>query len=251
MRGLGYKPDPPDARDRSVEHLRVSTAALPASASLRSWVCEVLDQGETQSCVAQATAQSLRIAMGVAGAVSPPLPSRRQLYWSARARSGDLGADSGTTIRAAFGALGAVGIASEDACPWDGTLLLDEPAWDVWQRGYDSRMSGYYRIGSIGSARGEAVRAALTARHPVVLGLRIDDSFESQDGRSPWPGPRGEVLGGHAVCLVGYDAERVVLCNSWGTSWADSGLGAITWEALGDPTIASDLWVPTVTKEAT
>ena len=32
-----------------------------------------------------------------------------------------------------------------------------------------------------------------------------------------------EESGGHAVCLVGYTADRFIVRNSWGTGWRDGG----------------------------
>lgn len=39
-----------------------------------------------------------------------------------------------------------------------------------------------------------------------------------------------ELNGGHAVCIVGYDAEGFIFKNSWGTQWGENGYGRISYE---------------------
>ena len=40
--------------------------------------------------------------------------------------------------------------------------------------------------------------------------------------------------GGHAVCLVGYTADRFIVRNSWGTGWGDGGFGYASLEYARD-----------------
>jgi len=46
--------------------------------------------------------------------------------------------------------------------------------------------------------------------------------------------PEGEVLGGHALVLVGYNdsTSRFTFRNSWGASWGDAGYGTIPYAYL-------------------
>ncbi len=242
---LGYLPDPPDARDLSHERMGLSAARLPESASLRPHVVEVLDQLATSSCVANATAQALRICLGVQGVAAPPLPSRLAIYWAARAVSGDTDKDAGTYIRQAFAQLGSLGWAVESAWPFSEERVFARPPWHVWQDSYDAKLSGYYRVAVTGQARIDAVKAAMAARHPVVAGFRIDAAFMNLEAGAIWPGPSREE-GGHAICLTGYDGDAVELVNSWGLGWGEAGYGRIAWDAVADPLVCSDVWVPTV-----
>lgn len=248
LRGLGWIPDTADERDWSADRLALPGVAPPA-ASLAPWVASVLDQGPTSSCVAHAVAQALRISLAVRGMASPPLPSRLALYWAARAASGHLHRDEGTTIRAAFAQAAKLGLANERQWPWEPRRVLERPPWDVWQASADARLTGYYRITTVGPARCEAVRAAIAAGHPVVLGLRLDAAFSRLRAGETWPGPQGEIIGGHAVCAAGYDAEALAIVNSWGPDWSDRGWGRVAWDAIADPAVCADLWVPTAVPE--
>ena len=52
------------------------------------------------------------------------------------------------------------------------------------------------------------------------------------------------VLGGHAVCAVGYDmTRRWFLCrNSWGTKWGMRGYFTIPFAYLTDSDLSADFW---------
>jgi hypothetical protein len=39
-------------------------------------------------------------------------------------------------------------------------------------------------------------------------------------------------LGGHAILACGYNADGVIIHNSWGEEWGQYGFALITWEAL-------------------
>src|SRR2546430_14184641 len=61
--------------------------------------------------------------------------------------------------------------------------------------------------------------------YPFVFGFTVYESFETnavaRTGHVPMPASGEHVLGGHAVCTVGYDIKRrwFICRNSWGTSW--------------------------------
>ncbi len=242
---LGYLPDPPDARDHTHERMGLSSARLPESASLRPFVVEVMDQRATSACVAFSTAQALRVCLSAQGVAAPPLPSRLAIYWAARAVSGLTDRDDGCYIRSAFAQLGSLGWATESDWPFSEERVFARPPWYVWRDGYDAKLTGYYRIAVTGQARIEAVKAAIAARHPVVAGFRVDAAFMNLAPAEIWPGPSSDE-GGHAICLTGYDADAVEFVNSWGYGYGDNGFGRIAWDAVADPLVCSDVWVPTV-----
>jgi len=63
----------------------------------------------------------------------------------------------------------------------------------------------------------------------VVVGFTVYESFEddsvAKSGVVNMPLPGEKVLGGHAVCVVGYDdkTQRFRLRNSWGPGWGQKG----------------------------
>ena len=42
----------------------------------------------------------------------------------------------------------------------------------------------------------------------------------------------GRNLGGHAVCIVGYNRTGVIIANSWSPSWGAKGFAIVSWDAF-------------------
>ena len=78
------------------------------------------------------------------------------------------------------------------------------------------------------------VKKALAENQPVVVGMQVYSSF--QNCKDYWNGEMaGFPLGGHAMCVVGYDDNKYggafLFQNSWGERW---GNGGYTWVRYSD-----------------
>ncbi len=73
---------------------------------------------------------------------------------------------------------------------------------------------------------------SLNANKPVVIGLNIRSSFErvSKNGKYS-PNESENNLGGHALCVIGYDNinKEFEIINSWGTGWGNNGFFKISY----------------------
>ncbi len=56
--------------------------------------------------------------------------------------------------------------------------------------------------------------------------------FNAPKGLIPMPNPNDEIIGSHAVHIIGYNdhKEMFKFANSWGTSWGDKGYGYFPYE---------------------
>ncbi len=77
----------------------------------------------------------------------------------------------------------------------------------------------------------EETKRALSEGNPVVIGMSVSSSFVNSKGVALWEPSSDELpLGGHAVCVVGYDQDKFggafEIMNSWGTDW---GTGGFIW----------------------
>ena len=71
----------------------------------------------------------------------------------------------------------------------------------------------------------------LVKRFPlVVIGAEVDAAFMNAGPGFVWREP-GDVKGGHAMVVVGYDDEKAAfkILNSWGSDWGDRGCGWIAY----------------------
>jgi hypothetical protein len=70
-----------------------------------------------------------------------------------------------------------------------------------------------------------AVKTALAQNGPLLIAIQVWRNFYSIGPSGVIPSPTGDYIGGHAMCLVGYDDDKQMLeiKNSWGSTFGDSG----------------------------
>jgi hypothetical protein len=84
----------------------------------------------------------------------------------------------------------------------------------------------------------DSIRWELACGYPVVIGVRVFEAFEHVGADAPLiPLPAGEPVGGHALCVVGYDngREAFLVQNSWGASWGAQGRAWIPYRYVTNP----------------
>ncbi|MBN2196388.1 MAG: C1 family peptidase [Polyangiaceae bacterium] len=212
-------------------------AAAPVSASLRGHVDAVLDQGPTQSCVAHAWAQALTIGDRIDGQSLPTLASVLFLYFNSRAWHDEEEIDAGTYLRTCAQGLVRFGRAPDRLWPFDVARVNTRPSWKAYRAAFDLRgPRGYYRIANGDLA---SVRRALAAGKPVVFGMAVEAAFVDDRGPLVIGDAQGPAIGGHAMCVVGYNGDNFEIVNSWGTGWRN---GGFAWLTSGRLATATDLW---------
>lgn len=227
-RKYGWKPDPKHAPKLGGERLMFASGALPPSASIGN-LGEPYDQGQTGTCVANASAKAIEITSGVHA-------SRLGIYSQARIRGGeDMHAlsDDGCVIADAVASMTEVGVCSEDRWPFDPSQVNVPAPWDAIRA--DARVTGWQKLETA-----DEVRAAIAAGHPVIFGMQVDQSYEDSDGSSTYTGPVGPSLGGHCQTIVGYAPGQFLALNSWGKDWAAKGMVWIAESFLFGSGLAAD-----------
>ena len=86
-----------------------------------------------------------------------------------------------------------------------------------------------------------------------VFGIMVYSSFMSnttaKNGIVSMPNTKSEkLLGGHCICMVGYDdSTQMFKCaNSWGISWGDKGYFYIPYNYVTNPSLANDFCITNV-----
>ncbi|OPZ34511.1 MAG: hypothetical protein BWY99_02506 [Synergistetes bacterium ADurb.BinA166] len=233
------------------------------ASDLRGFSPERHDQLHSGSCVAQSVVRAMEvnriqklfyeaISRGVsegqavteakAGHVAL---SRLALYFHARELMDpqETGSDEGTYVGVAAEALKTIGVCREKKDPgnpsdrsfWPFELgvnpasgrprLFEAPSWMAMREAYLHKISAWYRVDTDGEERVKDVILALSAGHPVVYGAKADSQWMSYDGSEPIGLVQGDVIGGHATVLEGWDPSRQVFLgeNSWGDRWGVRG----------------------------
>lgn len=89
-------------------------------------------------------------------------------------------------------------------------------------------ISAYARIQTV-----DEIKHALVNQGPVMGAVIVTDSFMNAPG-GVIPNPQGSILGGHAICIDGYDdsKQQFRFINSWGEEWGDEGYGWLPYSFL-------------------
>jgi C1A family cysteine protease len=245
MPKFGWIPDLPDERDLQypvAPKLLSFFKKLPTSVDLRDKMPLVYDQRELGSCTAQAGCAVLMYCEMLSD--TPDVErSRLELYWRTRYLEHTVNQDAGAQIRDTFKAMNKFGVAPESLWPYDISKFTQTPPDNV--TGADFRLTEYRRVPN--SVQG--LKEALADEHPVVIGINIYSSFMGEQAQEtgviPIPDKsKEELLGGHAIVIVGYntasDKQWFVFRNSWGEIWGENGYGYLPFAYLKGN--ASDFW---------
>lgn len=241
------KPDTEDLRDKVYRSTQFKTiTTLPKIVDLRLSCSPIVDQGELGSCTANAIASGLREYWENLSGKQFILLSRLWLYWQERYLEGTVNEDSGAYIRDGMKVLQKMGCAPEADWPYDISKFKQKPPTKATINALKFKITEYHRVANL-----TALKTALAEGYPIVIGIKIYESFESdqvaQTGIVPLPKRGEQFLGGHAVLAVGYkdDAklkgQGVVICrNSWGKSWGDKGYFYLPYSYFSN--YATDMW---------
>ena len=213
---------------------------LPSQVSLEQFSPTPLHQGRQGSCSGWACAYGARtISFARATGQNPnSVAFSPSFLYNQIARPGCQGA----FLRDAMEAMRRIGSVpfsdfgyTDQTCQISPDLSLRGAATQYRIKGYTrlSRGPGDYATNS------SSVKQHLAQGAPVIIGMMVGSSFQHQMmGEALWRPSRADYagvgLGGHAMCVVGYDddvaggAFRVL--NSWGRDWGDDGFVWITYD---------------------
>ena len=211
----------------------------PSSSFSIPVIASVLDQGQLGSCVANAFAYT------ISHKTNKNLASSR-LYHYAISRITQftpLNEDSGTDIRTACQCIAKMGVVTEASCPYVISNYKLLPSLSIFNSAKALSLFSYIFI----KQDLTSIKTYLTTNSmPIIFGFSVFPSFMSstvaKTGIVPMPLKTESTIGGHCVCIVGYDdtLQMFTCVNSWGTSWGLKGYFKMPYKYLLDPNLASD-----------
>jgi len=234
---LGCIKDPYDHRDYAVSNF-LRLARLPECVDHSDCLPPVFDQGPAGTCVACATAyydKSFQEGLQHRWVLTESQHQFSPMYIYSQ-RHNQPG-DSGMTIREAMKIIKEQGVCSLATMPYDVHRINMPPTPEQRRSAEPYRAKSYARINTVGE-----MEAYLTG-NCFIAGVMVHERFmDAPGGIIPMPEPGCEYLGGHAICVVGFDRRNrmFTFANSWGTQWGDRGFGHIGYATL--QALVMDAW---------
>lgn len=269
-KGMGWIPDYPDFRDYTEETLEVKALLgeekrkkgrkIPQNVDLRQWCSPMEDQGNLGSCTAHAGVGIIeyyeRKAFG------RHIEASRLFLYKVTRNLMKMKGDTGAYLRTTMGAMVLFGVPPEEYWPYsdDENIFDKEPPAFCYAFAQNYQAIKYFRHDPPRSKPEEVlnkVKTYLIKGHPAMFGFTVYNSIEQAEktGQIPFPSPKEKIEGGHAVVAVGYDDRlkiknrygkiettgALLIRNSWGKSWGESGYGWLPYEYILRG-LAEDFW---------
>lgn len=274
-KGTGWLPPLPDLRDYTFGSPEVvpmmkklgvpenlKPKALPPSTDLTGDCSPIENQGSLGSCTANA-------AVGVVEyfqrrAYGKHMEGSRLFVYKTTRNLMQVTGDTGAWLRNTMGALALCGVPDEKYWPYtDASPDFDiEPPIFAYSIADNFEAMKYVCHDPQGAnIPGKdvlaSVKTQLAAGIPSMFGFFGFPSFNDCDtaGGIPYPCPGEQAEWGHAIVAVGYDDKKkikntrcnktttgaLLIRNSWGTAWGDSGYGWMPYQYVEDK-LALDFW---------
>jgi C1A family cysteine protease len=243
IKRYGWIPDLPDHRDLMYSAPMQVLKKLPSKVDMTSQCPPVYDQGQLGSCTGNAIAGDIQFDQKKEKK-QDFVPSRLFIYYNERVMEGTADHDSGAYIRDGIKSVAKLGVCPETEWPYDISKFTEKPPQKCYDDAPKTRATSYSRI----TRNLNQMKGCLASGYPFVIGFTVYESFESQEvaktGVVPMPASDEQVLGGHAVLVVGYDdsKSRFIIRNSWGENWGIKGYFTMPYQYLLDAELSDDFW---------
>jgi C1A family cysteine protease len=220
------------------------TLPLPSSFSLYNLLSPVKQQGELGSCTACCLTTAVETLINIYKIKPIPSLSRLFLYFNERKQLGLISNDYGSSLSVGITCLQNSGVCIERFCPYNIIKFREKPS----QKAYINAHT--YKIKKVIQLQPDInqIKTILT-KFPIVIAIMIYKSFEddsvTETGIITHPDVNNEeLLGGHAMCIYGYDDEKqcVFVRNSWGKEWGDNGNCYLPYSYLLNESLIIEMW---------
>jgi hypothetical protein len=236
----GYRPEKQNSKDKKYSASR--DRQLPPKVDLRSYMTPVENQGNSNSCTANAMAGAYEYLTNRILGQSADV-SRLFIYYNARELDGDCSQDQGTYLKSCVKVLRKHGACSENTWSFNLDQILEQPPKKAYKEAANFRVEDAARV----EIDLYTMQSCLAEGYPFAFGLQLFSSFQQagSTGLVPMPDPDNEKHdGGHAMLCVGYsDVDQVfIVRNSWGADWGEEGYCYISYDYMTKPDLIHDCW---------
>jgi C1A family cysteine protease len=243
IKRFGWVPDLPDQRDFAFRVPRRTAVALPPAVDLRPQMPAVYDQGALGSCTSNAIGGAFEFEL-LKQKEPDFVPSRLFIYYNERVIERTVDTDSGAQLRDGMKTLANQGVCPEPLWPYVISQVAAKPTPECYAEAKKHLGVTYMRV----EQDVAQMRGCVADGYPFIFGFTVYESFESaavaRTGKVPMPQADERTLGGHAMCVVGYDNPKklFIVRNSWGEGWGKKGYGTMPYAYFTNTDLSADFW---------
>jgi hypothetical protein len=207
-----------------------AAARIPTRKDLRDTWWRVNDQGSTGSCVGWAVADSvIRWHLVRSGQLRQDELLAPRFVWMAAKETDPFTSQpttfietAGTSIKTALDVARKFGVVRDAVLPFKTGKLYVGDAMSFYAIAAQLKIGSYFNLSGRST---DELRNWLATQGPIVTRLDVDKTWDdatATKGRLD-DYKASTARGGHAIALVGYTPDRLIVRNSWGTGWGDKG----------------------------
>jgi C1A family cysteine protease len=214
---------------------------LPDRVSLERFAPMRKNQGEQGSCVAWSAAYAARTIMEASSrGVDPNSIAFSPAYLYNQIHLPDC---QGSLLPDAMKTMLYKGSVPLQYFPYNPNTCTNQPSNQAHTLAQQYRTRGFQRL-TVSDADQRvdfnAIKQYLASGAPVVIGMMVPRSFmQGMYGEKVWQPEAGDnpnhgTMGGHAMCVIGYDDNLAggsfQIMNSWGNEWGENGIGWVRYQ---------------------
>ncbi len=212
----------------------VSEGDPPNSVDLRQDWWTIRDQKTSGACVGFATADGvLRWHYVTQELIEKDELISPRFIWMANKETDNFTSyptsfldSAGTSTKLALKVAKKYGCVLESMLPMEGRLSRMGPR-AFFSIASQYRINAYYNLMNEDGCHMKRIKFWLANHGPVLTRLDVDEAFKyaqkTEGHLENYDTSEASRNGGHAVCLVGYTPDYLIVRNSWGDNWGDNG----------------------------
>jgi hypothetical protein len=214
---------------------------IPVQVDLREKWWHINDQYNTGSCVGWATADGLLRWHYVKNQLIRPneLLSVRFIWMAAKETDEFTDAPStfidsaGTSLKASLDIARKYGCVTDKILPFGSAELSELDENEFFAIASTLKIANYFNLRKNTDPILAWKRWIADGNGPILVRLDVDDTWmnalKTKGKLDVYDTASAD--GGHAVCIVGYTPDRIIIRNSWGeTQWGDKGFGYASYD---------------------
>ena len=205
--------------------------SLPTFVELGGFMPDPGNQGTLGSCAAWAAGYACKTYQEALDKGIDPKDSINQispLFIYNLVNNGEI---KGSAFPDVFDVMEKYGCATLSTMPYSGNYLK-VPEKIAYKEAEANRIKNYKRLDH-GNGLNYSIRSALSSGQPIIVAMRTYKNFRTLKNEILME-LEGEQLGGHGMCIIGYDdiSRTFKLINSWGIKWGENGYCRISYDLM-------------------